>query len=254
MEIKSRTYSRELCLGLQINKLILVERVNPEEKRMSESIWKCKCLCGNETVASAKLLVGGKKGSCGCLRSENHGRLKHGHLKKGREKPEYRIWLSMMGRCKKSPDAKPTHTHKNYFDRGINVCERWRESFDNFYADMGPRPSSNYSIDRINNDCGYSPENCRWATNKEQCNNRRSSRFLTINGETKTLKQWSEKYNIKYCSLQARLKSGWNIEDALEIQINSPAAREEAKQIRIQGDCVLPLPQESHLMGSEKEV
>ncbi len=228
--------SSELVENLQIGKLVLIERINKEEKRLHLSVWKCKCLCGKETIAKAKLLVSGKKKSCGCLRSENHHKLRHGYLKVGQELGEYRVWRRMIDRCSKSPLSKPTHTHKNYVDRGIKVCERWLNSFEDFYNDLGPRPSKNHSLDRINNDGNYEPNNCRWATNKEQCNNRRSNRFIDINGEVKTLKQWSEKYNIKYCSLQARLYSGWGIEDALKIPINSPAANEKAKLIRAQKD------------------
>ena len=241
--------SKELVENLQIGKLILIKRINEEEKRDHLSIWNCRCLCGNETVAKAKLLISGKKKSCGCLRSENHHKLKHGYLKVGEELGEYQTWRRMIERCTKSPLSKPTQTKKNYIDRGIKVCERWLNSFENFYADIGPRPSKNHSLDRINNDGNYEPSNCRWATNKEQCNNRRSSRFICINGETKTLKQWSEKYGIKYSSLQTRLVAGWEIEDALKIPINSSAASEKAKLLRAQRGCAQQIPLERHPEG-----
>jgi hypothetical protein len=104
---------------------------------------------------------------------------------------EYRIWSNMRRRC-----SSPTYNgYKHYGGRGITVCERW-QNFENFLADMGERPSSSHSLDRINNNGSYSPENCRWSTQKEQCNNNRHNKYVVVNGETLTLTQLAERHGL----------------------------------------------------------
>ena len=124
---------------------------------------------------------------------------------------EYKAWESMLGRCY-CPGAKH---YKNYGGRGIGVCERWRHSFPNFLVDMGNKPSSKHSLDRIDGEKGYSPENCRWATRSEQAVNRRTTRFITFEGLTMPMKHWARRLNVNYRSLVDRLDAGWSIEDAL---------------------------------------
>jgi hypothetical protein len=127
---------------------------------------------------------------------------------------EYNVWSKVKARCSQ-PNRKDWY---RYGGRGIKVCERW-SSFKNFFADMGPRPSPKHSIDRINNNGNYEPSNCRWATLREQCNNRRSNRILKIAGEKITLKNASRKYNICHDVLQKRLNAGWSTEDSISIPI-----------------------------------
>lgn len=124
---------------------------------------------------------------------------------------EYKIWQLMKERSfnKNNPG------YKNYGARGIIMCKRWLK-FENFYADMGPRPSLKHSIDRINNDKSYSRSNCRWATLKQQANNKRNSRKITFNGETKTLAQWSESTGLLITTIFNRIKrNNWSIKRAL---------------------------------------
>ena len=120
---------------------------------------------------------------------------------------EYGVWATMIQRCENSGYRK----YPSYGGRGISVCDCWRKSFAAFYADMGPRPSSQHSIDRINNDGNYEPGNCRWATRTDQCRNRRSSCFLTIGEETKTLAEWSDISGLSVATIWHRIhKCGWS--------------------------------------------
>lgn len=129
--------------------------------------------------------------------------------------PEYTSWLSMLRRC----FDKKNIAYKDYGGRGISVCERWLGSngFDNFYLDMGIKPSKEYSLDRIDNNKGYAPENCRWTTQKHQIRNTRVIKKLIIDGVEKSLAEWAEIKNIDYELVRTRVKRGWNYLDALTI-------------------------------------
>ena len=125
-------------------------------------------------------------------------------------RPERHAWQAMNRRCynPKCPD------YQDYGARGITVCERWRDSFENFLADMGPRPSSKHSIDRIDVNGNYEPSNCRWATLKEQLRNQRRNPRYEFRGERLTLTDIAERSGIPRLTLHYRLKRGWNLEDA----------------------------------------
>lgn len=118
--------------------------------------------------------------------------------------PEYKVWTGMKERC----GNKNALTWTRYGARGISVCERWSSSFERFLADMGPRPSSNHSINRIDNDGPYSPENCHWATAIEQNNNRRNNVFFMKDGESKTLREWSKTLSLDIPATRRLLKAG----------------------------------------------
>lgn len=132
--------------------------------------------------------------------------------KKRKEMKEYRIWKAMRTRCN-NPNVKSS---KYYSEKGIRICERWN-SFENFYEDMGPCPEG-YSIDRIDGNKGYCPENCRWADSFTQSRNRESfNEVYTYKGETKVLKEWAEVFGIKYTTLYMRIhRSGLSFEEAIK--------------------------------------
>lgn len=140
------------------------------QKPGGEYLWLCRCECGGSSISAGYELRSGHTRSCGCLAKEALSRRmkKHGlsHL------PEFKIWMGMIRRC---TDRKMIN-YDRYGGRGIKVCDEWAESFANFYRDMGNRPSPKHSIDRINNEKGYSADNCRWATASEQAQNKRPKR------------------------------------------------------------------------------
>jgi hypothetical protein len=170
--------------------------------------WRCRCDCGKEVSVDASNLKHCTF-SCGCHRRESCGNLFRTHGDSGT--PEYRIWCGMHKRCY-NPNWKQ---YADYGGRGIKVCDRWRKSYANFLADIGRRPSPNHSLDRIDHDGDYSPENCRWATAVEQARNRRMARMLTYGGETMCLSAWAERYSLRAQTLGRRLRAGWDAERAL---------------------------------------
>jgi hypothetical protein len=149
--------------GQSVGNLTVIERVRESEGGKAK--WRCLCGCGKETVVTGDRLRRGRTKSCGCWKGRHRDAIFPGR----KYRPEYSVWLSMKKRCSNAR----AHDYSRYGGRGIVVCERWRDSFDAFYADMGQRPSPKHSIDRINNDGNYEPGNCRWATAYEQAANSR---------------------------------------------------------------------------------
>lgn len=140
--------------------------------------WQCQCVCGKKLLVNTANLSGGFSKSCGCLAADLSSvrNCKHGKW----ESAEYRVWSGMRARACNQKGKQ----WAQYGGRGITICERWKNSFQNFYDDMGPRPSNDHSIDRIDNNGPYCKENCRWATRIEQMRNTRTNRFITLNGVT----------------------------------------------------------------------
>ncbi len=180
-------------------------------------MWLCRCECGVEKHVNGTDLRIGKSSSCHrCTKKHVHG---------GSGTPVFNVWRAMRDRCR-NPHNPAYH---RYLGRGIAVCDRWHD-FANFRDDMGPRPSSSHSIERIDNDGDYCPENCYWATWKEQANNRVTNRMLTHGGKTLHLSEWAEEIGIGYGTLTSRLSLGWSPERAL----TTPLAR--AKEITFRGE------------------
>lgn len=179
--------------GQRFGKLTAVERIG--------ATWRCECECGNTVVLKTGALRSGHTRSCGCV-LYTHRRSRT---------IEYLVWTRMKARCYDTN----LKSFPNYGGRGIKVCAKWRFDFAAFLADMGPRPAPGYSIERINNDGDYEPSNCRWATAKEQQNNRRTNRLLTCNGKTQTVAQWGREFGIGYQALVQRLNRGIPMMDAL---------------------------------------
>lgn len=130
------------------------------------------------------------------------------------ESSEYNAWHSMIARCHR----KSSQYYRHYGGRGIKVCQRWRASYEAFLHDMGRRPHG-LELDRIDNDGDYAPGNCRWATAVENMRNRRCTRRLTFNGETKCLIEWAESHGLSYSTLKDRLERGWSAEKALTTKV-----------------------------------
>ncbi len=171
--------------------------------------WKCRCTCGTTIYVSANKLRSGKSQSCGCVANLAHTGNRSTHCRT--HTSEYGSWTHMRTRCQ-NPNSD---CYGDYGERGITVCERWANSFENFLADMGEKPSRKHSLDRIDNDKGYSPDNCRWASSKEQARNKRTSRMITYNGETLALADWAERLGISFRTIASRLDLGMSVDEAL---------------------------------------
>lgn len=183
------------------------------ERRGGQVVWRCRCVCGKEHLAVGWNLTQQRVKSCGCYRriwvAERNGR--HGAAARGRVTPEYRTWLRMKARCYNPRAGR----FDRYGGRGIVVAKRWLDDFGQFLADMGPKPSPRHELDRINNDHGYEPGNCRWASRQEQMRNTSATLHLTFRGETLSLVEWSQRLRIPTSTLWNRLVPlGWSIEQA----------------------------------------
>ena len=156
--------------------------------------------------------------------------------------PEYKSWAGMKTRCF-NPNTK---SYSDYGGRGITVCDRWKNSFEDFFADMGSRPSSKHSLDRIDNDGDYQKDNCRWATPKEQSNNRRYNKLITINGKTLNITQWEKEKGFTKNVIWFRLKAGWSDYDAVMTLLNG-----KIRLITV-GSNSLTIPEWTEKMGFNK--
>lgn len=200
--------------GLKFGRLLVLTQA---ERRNRRIYWLCRCDCGNDKTIYGGSLTRGATKSCGCLQKQIMTNIRKTHgLSNTRIQ---RIHSGILSRCR-------SKTHKQYEDyggRGIIVCDQWQGAtgLQTFLADMGYPPSSKHSIDRIDNDGPYSPENCRWATDKVQTRNTRQNHFIEYNGERLCITEWAEKYGLHPSCLRSRiLHLGWDFERA----ISTPSA------------------------------
>lgn len=186
--------------GKTFNRLTVIEYVGKRGK-YRQSYWIAKCECGTVKEYNSGAMVYGSVKSCGCLKREKTiaRNTKHGL----RHHPLYPTWNNMMNRCS-SPNCAEWH---NYGGRGITVCERWK-SFENFAADMGPKPSAAHSIERREVDGNYNPDNCFWGTLAQQANNKRSNRRISFDGQDLTVSEWAKKLGVSHEMIRGRLRRG----------------------------------------------
>ena len=191
--------------GQRFSRLVVLERAGSNKD--GHAVWKCLCDCGEHTWAIGKLLRTGHTRSCGCLQKEiaRKNKTTHGMAAKGRGKgTAYYSWLAMRQRCE-----QPNHSEYRYYGaRGIKVCPEW-SNYQTFVKDMGERPSAKHSIERIDNDKGYEPSNCRWATATEQSYNRRSTILIEYKGEVKNALEWSKETGFSPSLIVQRHRNGW---------------------------------------------
>jgi hypothetical protein len=201
--------------GKRFDMLVAVEVVG---KRQKANLWKCVCDCGNETFAIVSQLTRGDRTSCGCKRKKIR-QPRPDLSKRNKERAihsmsggyTYSSWQSMKSRCYDKNDKD----YPRWGGRGITVCEAWRNSFIEFYKDMGERPEG-HTIDRVNNEGNYEPNNCRWAIPKVQSNNTRKNYYVEYMGRTQTVKQWAEELKgTEYKTILYRLRKGWDTHLAL---------------------------------------
>lgn len=210
--------------GKRYGLLTIVEfsHVNKDGK----SMYVCDCDCGNRCVKNGKTLKSGAVKSCGCYKTTvtKLRSTKHGYCVDRKKPAEYFIWRAMKDRCS-NPKNKAYH---NYGGRGIKVCDRWLNSFPNFIADMGMKPFYGASIERIDNNGNYCPENCKWIhLSKQGLNQRRNKRYL-FDGKMLTISEISSICGVKSSALYQRIHRGWS--DARML------AQPISKTIRIKGD------------------
>ena len=197
--------------GMRFSRLRVIGRA---PNRKGAVMWLCQCDCGASTVVHGVNLRGKDTHSCGCYKTDfrRAAWTTHG----GTHTPEYRTWLAIIHRTTNPKNIR----FSRYGGRGIAMCERWRSDFQNFLDDMGPKPSPRHSIERRDNDRGYTPENCYWATPKEQANNRKSTVWLEYHGERRPMAEWAEILGINYETFHNRITvAKWSVEKAFETPV-----------------------------------
>lgn len=194
--------------GQKFGRLLVIDE---SERIKDHRRWNCVCDCGNKVTVYQTCLMSGNTQSCGCLCSDVSRERLSVHGENNRNSRLHSIWNCMFDRCRNSNNPR----YKDYGGRGISVCSSWTEylSFKKWTLENGY--SDDLTLDRIEVNGNYCPENCRWATHLEQQNNMRSNTLITFNGKTLTLAQWSREIGVQYGTLVARWSRGWNVERML---------------------------------------
>lgn len=197
--------------GKKFNSLTVLSRHGVQGK--GQVTWLCRCECGKETIVRGDSIRNGHTISCGCQHPVAASKANKTH---GKSRTRvHAIWLHMRNRCCNSRNAAFAY----YGGRGIKVCERW-DCFDNFLADMGVPPTDQHSIDRMNVNGDYCPENCRWATDAEQGWNKRSTRFVDIGGIVRPIAVWVREYGIGHGTVYKRMAKGMTPEEAITTPVD----------------------------------
>lgn len=177
--------------------------------------WECLCDCGNTIAVTTSSLRTHNTRSCGCYRKEVVMASNTSHGMYG--SPEHTTWRAIKGRC-----YEKSHVgYSRYGGRGITMSDEWKNDFQAFYHDMGPRPSPNHSIERNDNDKGYYKENCCWATRLEQANNTSRNIYCEFDGEIKSLSDWCRELNLSYPKMCRHIRKGFSFEDAADLVIKA---------------------------------
>ena len=202
-------------IGQRFSRLVVIDSAGKDAR--SNTLWLCKCDCGNTKVIRGSKLKSGEIKSCGCAQhvftEERCKHISESKVKHGLSGDRlYYIYNNMIRRCYDKSSAK----YQNYGGRGITVCDEWRNDKQTFFGwAFNNGYSEDLTIDRIDVNGNYCPENCRWSTQKDQANNRTSNHFITFNGETHTIAEWSDITGIQIQTIHKRLSCGWDIEKAL---------------------------------------
>ena len=206
-------------VGKKINHLTILSNLGSQNiKGKYRRRVLAQCDCSTKTIREFDFdkIWNNHTKSCGCVQKESASYVGKENKTHGQTKTvEYKTWRSMLDRCYLPKNIK----YPLYGGKGIQVCDRWRESFENFYADMGDRPSDVFSIDRINSNGHYEPSNCRWADILTQNNNKKNNLYLTYQGKTLTISQWARELNISNSTLYNRKNKGWTDLDILSTPI-----------------------------------
>ncbi|MEX3914918.1 hypothetical protein AB4Y43_01540 [Paraburkholderia sp. BR10872] len=205
-EESAKNARKDMEPGAAFDRLTFLSHLERKRKHLWLGLFRCAC--GREIEKEITQVRQGAVRSCGCLKIDRtvEASTKHGMSKTA----YYGVWLTMIRRCTDPANDK----YKDYGARGIGVCERWMK-FENFLADMGKRPAG-ASIDRQDNDIGYQPGNCRWATPTQQANNTRKNVFIERHGRRQTVAQWARELGLNETTIHRRLKRGWTPEMTLE--------------------------------------
>ena len=206
--------ARKDLMGMRFERLTVIGTAEPIMNKRGEKLtrWLCRCDCGTIKVIRASELIGNRTLSCGCLGKE---RRKAAITKHGISNTRvYHAYLGMLNRCFDNTNDN----YKSYGGRGITVCDEWKgeNGAENFYKwAMNNGYEDNLTLDRINVNGSYEPDNCRWVSMLVQNNNKRDNVFITHNGETRTMKEWSRITGIGYTTIKERIRRGWDSEIAI---------------------------------------
>jgi hypothetical protein len=198
--------------GLRSGRLTIKKRVGRSDDGY-DWLWLSVCDCGRKKkIRGRSLTKSNPTLSCGCLQKEQASDANRTHGGSG--SPEYKVWSGMRTRCTNPKQA----SFKDYGKRGINVCERWKD-FSKFLEDMGLRPTPKHTIERVDNDKGYGPDNCKWLPKKDQGKNKTTTQWVTYRKERRTLAEWCDLLDLPLTTIRMRLWRGWAVSEAFEFPI-----------------------------------